>query len=64
MGNVSIGTQMMSPLAYIIINGHYSKTVKVKLPKFELKPSLVVISITYIHIIKFSRDKLKLIEQK
>ena len=47
MGNVSIGTQMMPQLAYNVIKGHNSSTVKLKLPKFELKLSLVVISIIY-----------------
>ena len=47
MGNVSKGTKMMPPLAYNVIKGNNSRTVKVKLPKIELKPSLEVISIIY-----------------
>ena len=47
MGNVSKRTQMMPPLAYNIIKGHNSRTVKVKLPKIELKLRLEVISIIY-----------------
>ena len=37
MENVSIGTLMMPPLAFNIIKGRNSRTVKVTLPQFELK---------------------------
>ena len=37
MRNVSKGTQMKAPLAYNVIKGHNSRTVKVILPKIELK---------------------------
>lgn len=40
---------MIPPLAYNVIKGHNSRTVNVKLPKFEIKLSLVVTTITYIH---------------
>ena len=45
--DVSKWTQMMPPLAYKVIKGHNSRTVKVKLPKIELKLSLEVISIIF-----------------
>ena len=48
MKNVSKGTQMMPPLAHNVLKGHYSRTVKVKLPKNELKLSLEVIK-HYLH---------------
>ena len=38
---------MMPPLAYNVIKVHKSRSVKVKLLKIELKPSLELISIIY-----------------
>ena len=47
MGNVSKRTQIIPPLEYNVIKGHNSRTVKVKMPKIEIKLSLEVISIIY-----------------
>ena len=41
------GQQIMPLLAYNVIKGHNSRSVKVELPKIEIKLSLEVISIIY-----------------
>ena len=47
MVKVSMGHRM-PPIAYNVINGHNSRTVKVRLPKNEFKLSLEVLNV-YIH---------------